>query len=69
MSVCKFVRKHGKQWEYGFIQVENHATKNEVRKHVVLGHVPTYEEAISVNVMAMKGAEKIRPHIAPNYWD
>lgn len=57
-SNCNFVRKNCEGWEYGFIQVENHALPSEKRTHVVRGKAPTYEEALMANTMAQRGKDR-----------
>lgn len=54
---CKFVRKtkDGLSYEYGHIEVTEHATPKEVRKHVVAGKADSYEDALRFNDMVQEG--------------
>ena len=54
---CKFVRKakDGLSYEYGHIEVRDHATPKEVRRHVSAGVADSYEEALSLNDMVQEG--------------
>lgn len=61
---CKFVRKtkDGLHYEYGHIEVTEHATPKEVRKHVVAGKAGSYEEALSLNDMVQAGLARRAYH-------
>lgn len=60
MSIqCNYVRKNAGSYEYGHIQITNHAGKEEKRIYVPLGNAPSYYEALSLNNMAIKGAPRI----------
>lgn len=67
MSKCTFVRRGRDGWEYGHIEVHDHGTSKEVRKHIVKGHADSMEEALTLNKMALEGQPKIRPHIEPSF--
>lgn len=58
---CTFARKaeKGDGYEYGIVEVQNYATKGEVRRHVVLGTADSLEEALAGNNMAAEGAPRI----------
>lgn len=58
-TFCKFVRKNGTGYEYGHVQIEEHATLREKRIQVVLGKEPHYEAALLANTMAAKGMPRI----------
>lgn len=62
MNHCTFVRKNCSGYEYGHIVVENHATRQEKRHHVVLGKADTYEAALAANDMAQKGLPRASYH-------
>lgn len=67
---CTFARKAEKSdgYEYGVIEVQNYATKGEVRKYIVKGVAPSMIEALAMNNMALEGQPKVRPNIEPQYW-
>jgi hypothetical protein len=70
-NFCKFSRKcqKDKGFEYGVIEIENVATKNEKRHCKVLGKASTMQEALAKNEMSLEGAPKIRPNVLPHFWD
>ena len=69
MSECKFIRKNGASYEYGYIDIVDRNTPKEKRQHVVVGKADTMDDALRVNAMAKEGRSKIRPNIEPKYWD
>ena len=58
-TFCKFVRKNGTGYEYGHVQIVEHATPHEKRIHVVLGKESHCEAALLANTMAIKGMPRI----------
>lgn len=61
---CKFVRKtkDGLKYEFGHVEIADHATPKEVRRHVVLGNADEYEEALRLNEMALAGLARQKYH-------
>lgn len=61
MSTCTFVRKNCSGYEFGVIVIEDQNTNKEKRHHHVIGKAPTYEEALLLNNMALRGKDRSKP--------
>lgn len=67
MSLCKYVRKANGGWEFGHMR---HVSTGVREGHYVYekeGLVPSYEEALTINNMALKG-EPRKGHNHINAW-
>ena len=65
MSQCNYVRKSGKGYEFGYMQVTGVNTKNEKREHIPLGNRPSLDEALAANNMALKGLPRKGHFVKP----
>lgn len=64
-SACRFIRKNGSGFEYGFIQVTNPQLATERRLHIVTGTAATAEDALAANSMALSGTDLGIPTLRP----
>ena len=55
MNNCKFIRKTGKKWEFGIVELRDAGTPNEKRTHKIVGTCSSYEDACAANDMAIEG--------------
>ena len=69
MSECKFVRKAKEGWEYGHMKITDMYMPSEKREYVVAGTANGYEEALTLNSMALNDTRSHKRHIPPTFRD
>ena len=69
MKHCTYARKHGHEFEFGYMTITDSGTKQEKREYIPQGTRPTLDEALAVNQMALKGKPRLGAnHLAPFSW-
>ena len=55
-NTCRYAKLNGGDYEYGVIEVD----KNGTKKHIKRGNAPTLDDALTANMMVLKGQDRIK---------